>query len=106
MVDDFSDERLRHAFASIQSLDRSGHLDLSGVADPVARSLLTRLAVDNTPVAPPDEVLGRVRERRLDREIALLQRELASMDEQSQARSDLPRRLIALQQEKRSSTRM
>jgi len=105
-VDDFSDERLRHAFASIQGLDRSGHLDLSSVSDPVARSLLTRLAVDDTPVPPPDEVLGRVRERRLDREIALLQRELASMDEESQARSDNVRRLIALQQEKRSSTRM
>jgi DNA primase len=105
-VEDFNDERLRHAFASIQAIDQSGTLDLSAVADPVARSLLTRLAVDNTPVSPPDEVLGRVHERRLDREIALLQRELASMDEESQARSDNLRRLIALQQEKRSSTRM
>ena len=104
--DDFSDERLRHAFASLQGIDRSGQLDLSGVADPIARSLLTRMAVDNSPVPPPDEVLGRVRERRLDREIAMLQRELASMDEESQARSDNLRRLIALQQEKRSSTRM
>ena len=105
-VEDFSDERLRHAFGSIQATDRSGPLDLAGVTDPVARSLLTGLAVDNIPLPPPDEVLGRVRERRLDREIAVLQRELASMDEESQARSDNLRRLIALQQEKRSSTRM
>jgi DNA primase len=105
-VDDFSDERLRHAFTSIQGLDRTSRLDLSGVADPVARSLLTRLAVDNAPLPPPDEVFGRVRERRLDREIAVLQREIASMDEESQARSDNLRRLIALQQEKRSSSRL
>jgi len=105
-VDDFSDERLRQAFAAVQALDRMTRLDLSAVADPVARSTLMRLAVDSTPVPPPDEVLRRVWERRIDREIAVLQRELATMDEESQARSDNLRRLIALQQEKRSSTRM
>jgi DNA primase len=104
-VEDFGDERLRHAFASIQGVDRSSVLDVGAVADPVARSVLTRLAVDGTPVPPPEEILGRVRERRIDREISVLRRELASMDEESEARSNKLRRLIALEQEKRSSTR-
>lgn len=105
-IEDFADERLRHAFASISAFDRSSRFDISAVADPVARSILTRLAVDGAPLPPSDEVMGRVGERRLDREIAALQRELAGLDVESDAHSDILRRLIALQQEKRSSTVM
>jgi DNA primase len=104
--EDFSDERLRHAFTSIQGLAGSDAIDVSAVADPVARSILTKLAVDGAPVPPRDETLGRMRERRLDRGIAALRRELDSMDEESEVRSDILRQLIALEQEKRSSTRM
>jgi hypothetical protein len=45
-------------------------------------------------------------ERRLDREIADLEQELAGMEPGSEAHSDNLRRLIALQQEKRTSTRL
>jgi hypothetical protein len=49
-------------------------------------------------------MLARVKERRLDREIDELQRVLAKMEEGSDDHSDNLRRLIALQQEKRSPT--
>ena len=45
-------------------------------------------------------------ERRLDRQIADLEQELADMEPGSEAHSDNLRRLIALQQEKRSSSRL
>jgi DNA primase len=103
---DFTDERLRHAFLSIEDRRGSGIIDPATVLDPVARSLLIRLAVDEEPLPSRGEILARAKERRLDREIAVLQRELASMDEETEAHSAKLRRLIALQQEKRSSTRM
>jgi hypothetical protein len=49
-------------------------------------------------------MLARLKERRLDAEIAALQRDLDSLQPGSEAHSDKLRRLIALQREKRSST--
>jgi hypothetical protein len=62
--------------------------------------------MDDRPLPSGSEMLSRVNERRLDVEIAVLRRELASMDQETAARSDKLARLIALEQEKRSTTRM
>jgi hypothetical protein len=53
-----------------------------------------------------DELMARLHERRLDREIERIQGELDDQTEGSEAHSDNLRRLIALQQEKRSSSRL
>jgi DNA primase len=109
-VDDFSDERLRAAFVAIAddlgSTAPGQPVDLSRVSEDRARSLLRSLAMDDRPLPSGAEMLSRVKERRLDVEIALLRRELASMDQETAARSDKLARLIALEQEKRSTTRM
>jgi hypothetical protein len=109
-VDDFSDERLRAAFVAIAddlgSTPIGQPVDLSRVSEEGARSLLRSLAMDDRPLPSGSEMLSRVKERRLDVEIAVLRRELASMDQEAAARSDKLARLIALEQEKRSTTRM
>jgi DNA primase len=109
-ADDFSDERLRAAFVAIAddlgSTPAGQPVDLSQVSEEQARSLLLSLAMDDRPLPSGSEMLSRVNERRLDVEIAVLRRELASMDQETAARSDKLARLIALEQEKRSTTRM
>jgi DNA primase len=107
---DFSDERLRSAFSSIvdhlASTPAGQPVDISRVSEEGERSLLRSLAMDDRPLPSGSEMLSRVKERRLDVEIAELRRELASMDEETAARSDKLARLIALEQEKRSNTRL
>ena len=103
---DFGDDRLRNAFSAIEEKRGEDVIDIASVADPAARSVLFRVALDEQPLPSSSEVLARVRERRLDKEIEVLQRTLAGMQPGSDAHSDNLRRLIALQQEKRSSTRM
>jgi DNA primase len=104
--EDFEDERLRHAFNSIQDKGESGSIDIPSVPDPAARTILLRLAVDGKPIPTATEILSRVKERRLHREIETLERELAEMEPGTQDHSDNLRRLIALQKEKRSSTEL
>jgi len=108
VAEDFTDQRLRQAFSA---LDLSGispgqPVDISGAGEEETRSLLRSLAMDDRPLPSGPEILTRVKERRLDVEIEDLQRTLAGMEPGSDAHSDNLRRLIALQQEKRSSTRM
>jgi len=109
-ADDFSDERLRAAFVAIAddlgSTPAGQPVDVSLVSEAQAQSLLRSLAMDDRPLPSGSEMLSRVKERRLDVEIAVLRRELASMDQEAAARSDKLSRLIALEQEKRSSSRM
>ena len=109
-VEDFSDDRLRSAFVAIAddlaSTPAGEPVDLSRVADEQSQSLLRSLAMDDRPLPSGPEMLSRVKERRLDFEIAALRRDLASMDDETAARSDKFARLIALEQEKRSSNRM
>ena len=106
---DFTDERLRSAFSSIvghlASTPPGQPVDISRVPEEAERSLLRSLAMDDRPLPSGSEMLSRVKERRLDVEIAELRRELASMDEETAARTDKFARLIALEQEKRSNTR-
>jgi hypothetical protein len=107
---DFTDERLRSAFSAIVpaiATTRPGE----PVAIPTATgddtaSLLRSLAMDDRPLPSGSEIKARIEERRLDAEIADLQRNLAAMEPGSEVHSDNLRRLIALQQEKRSSSRL
>jgi DNA primase len=107
---DFSDERLRSAFSAIAdhlaSTPAGQPVDISRVSEERDLSLLRSLAMDDRPLPSGSEMLSRVKERRLDVEIAELRRELASMDEETAAGSDKFARLIALEQEKRSNTRL
>jgi DNA primase len=109
-VEDFSDDRLRSAFAAIaddlDSAPAGEPVDLSRVADERSQSLLRSLAMDDRPLPSGPEMLSRVKERRLEVEIDDLQRKLADMEPGTTAHTDNLRRLIALQQEKRSSNRM
>ena len=108
VAEDFTDERLRLAFSSLDlSATTPGQpVDISEAGEEDTRSLLRSLAMDDRPLPSGPEILTRVKERRLDVEIEDLQRILAEMEPGSDAHSDNLRRLIALQQEKRSSTRM
>ncbi|MGH8914782.1 MAG: DNA primase [Acidimicrobiia bacterium] len=107
-ADDFTDERLKAAFEAIapqiQTLSAGATLDLSQITEQGARAVLGRMAVDDRPLPSGPEMLARVKERRIDILISNLQRELAAMEPGTEAHSDNLRRLIALQQEKRSPT--
>jgi DNA primase len=94
---DFSDERLASAFAVLKVVQSPGEQD----NESVEAGLLRSLSMESQPL-PSGEILNRVRERRLDREIEELQRELAGMEPGSDTHSDNLRRLIALQREKRT----
>jgi len=106
--EDFSDDRLRSAFLAVAgglgSVPAGRPVDVSNVADEQARSLLRSLAMDDRPLPSGPDMLARVKERRLDVEIGALQRQLAELVPGTQDHSDNLRRLIALQQEKRSPT--
>lgn len=103
-LEDFVDERLRHAFSAIRLRDETDTVDIAAVEDPVAQSVLRHLAMINRPLPSEHEMLARVKERRLDRKIESLERQLDEIDEGTETHSDNLRRLIALQQEKRSPT--
>jgi DNA primase len=106
--DDFSDDRLRAAFSAVAddlgSVPAGSPVDISGVTDEESQSLLRSLAMDDRPLPSGPEMLARVTERRLDTRIFILQQELVGMEPGTEAHSDNLRRLIALQQEKRSPT--
>ena len=108
VAEDFTDQRLRQAFSALDlSAAVPGEpVDISEAGEEETRSLLRSLAMDERPLSSGPEILSRVKERRLDVEIEDLQRILAGMEPGTDAHSDNLRRLIALQQEKRSSTRM
>jgi DNA primase len=107
---DFTDERLRKAFSAIApALATTGpgeQVVLPTVTGDETASLLRSLAMDDRPLPSGPEIKARIEERRLDAEIADLQRNLAAMEPGSEVHSDNLRRLIALQQEKRSSSRL
>ena len=108
VAEDFTDQRLRQAFSALDlSAAVPGEpVDISEAGEEETRSLLRSLAMDDRPLSSGPEILTRVKERRLDAEIEDLQRILAGLEPGTDAHSDNLRRLIALQQEKRSSTRM
>lgn len=104
---DFTDERLRSAFLSVESqLATSAPgtaLDLSTIDDPALQGILRGLALDPRPLPDWADMKERVRQRRIDAEVDVLEEKLTATEEGTQTHSDYLRRLIALQKEKRSS---
>ncbi|MDH3463011.1 MAG: DNA primase [Acidimicrobiia bacterium] len=104
---DFTDERLRSAFEAIAEQMTSAapgvQIDIGRIEDPAAEEILRRLAMDRRPLPDGAEMLQRMRLRRFDVEIEILEADLAQLEVGSQSHSDALRRLIALQQQKRSS---
>ncbi|MGA7282540.1 MAG: hypothetical protein WBZ40_12250, partial [Acidimicrobiia bacterium] len=99
--DDFVDEILAAAFVALstgESAERSANGDGSASE---ASGLLRSLSMEDRP-ASGEEIMGRIKERRLDRLIDALETELAELEPGSEPHSDSLRRLIALQKEKRS----
>ncbi|HEY6635682.1 MAG TPA: DNA primase [Acidimicrobiia bacterium] len=105
-LDDFSDLRLRQAYTAIEdqlaAAQPGAPVDLSLIADPEMQTLARSLVLDTRPLPEWSDVKRRVRLRRLDAEIDLIEAELARMEAGSESHSESLRRLIALQQEKRS----
>ncbi|HET9260253.1 MAG TPA: DNA primase [Acidimicrobiia bacterium] len=103
---DFADPRLRGAFEAIApqlvSIAPGTPIDPSLVDDEHLRSLVRALSLDDRPIPQWDDVKTRVRLRRIDAEVDRLEADLATMDQVSETYSESLRRLIALQQEKRS----
>ncbi len=105
-AEDFGDPRLAAAFGALARPWPGGRVELTEISDPGSRSLLISLSMEDRPLSSAEEITARVMERRLDRQITDLEQELAAMEPGSEAHSDNLRRLIALQQEKRSSSRL
>lgn len=104
---DFTDDRLREAFESVVAQLAAAvpgvPVDISNIDDPEAEEILRTLAMDQRPLPDGAEMLERMRKRRIDVEIELLETDLVGLEVGSQPHSDALRRLVALQQEKRSS---
>lgn len=103
---DFQDPRLRRAFDSVAgqlaSAAPGAPIDPSLVEDPGLQALIRGLVMDARPLPDWSEMKTRVRLRRIEAEIDDVEAEVAGMDENSESYSERLRRLIALQQEKRS----
>lgn len=106
---DFTDERLRSAFLAVQdrlSATPAGTpVDISGLADQEAEQLLRALVMDERPLPDDEEMKAIIKSRRLDAEIDAIEGSLAGLESDSNTYNEKLRRLIALQQEKRSLTR-
>jgi hypothetical protein len=79
-------------------------VDISKVEDADAQGILRSLLLDETPPVSGEEMLSRARARRLDTEIDRIEADLQSLDPESDAYSDMLRRLVALQKEKRAKS--
>lgn len=105
---DFTDERLRVVFLSIEdklrALPPGAPFDPAEVEDPEVQSIVRGLSLDARPLPDWTDMEHRVRLRRIDAEIDELEEKLAGTEEGSETHSDYLRRLIALQQEKRSGS--
>ena len=103
---DFQDPRLRRAFDSVAgqlaSAAPGAPIDPSLVEDPALQTLIRGLVMDARPLPDWSEMKTRARLRRIEAEIDDVEAEVAGMDENSESYSERLRRLIALQQEKRS----
>ena len=102
---DFSDDRLRSAYATIapqvEVTPTGTPIDISGV-EPLLQGVLLSLALDDRPLASVEEISSRVRERRIDNQIADVQAAMARETPGSDSHSEYFQRLVALQREKRS----
>jgi DNA primase len=100
----FSDAVLRKAFESIverRAATAAGvPIDIAGLDQ---TEVLQRIALDPRPLPrDPLEVLVRTRNKAIEAEIEELKRQMAKLDPASQGHSDILRRVIALEQERRN----
>jgi DNA primase len=106
-VTDFADERVREAFQAVEPQLAAAPpglpLDPSLVEDPELQTMIRGLAMDARPLPDWADMRHMVRLRRLDAEIDALEAKLDLEEQGSETHSVYLRRLIALQQEKRSS---
>ncbi len=104
--EDFTDPRLRSAFAAVAEQLKTSPpgtpVDPTQVDDPQLQVLVRRLSMDARPLPEWNDVMRRAKLRRLDVEVDALEAALGRMEPGSETHSDTLRRLIALQQEKRS----
>lgn len=103
---DFSDERLRKAFVAVEGqlteVAPGTPLDVSRVEDSEALSILRSLVMDGRPLPDWSDLEKRLKGKRLDMEIAELEKRLESLDDDREAHSNALRHLIALQKEKKA----
>ncbi len=99
---DFADERLRAALGQLADAPPGTQRDVSTISDPGLQSMARRIAMDSTPLPSWAEWKVRLQKRRLETEIDELEARLAGLEQGSEAHSETLRRLIALQQERRS----
>ena len=100
----FSDGILRKAYESLAprraASPRGVPLDISGLDE---SDLLQRLALDPRPLPKdPLEVVARARNKAIEGEIEALKHEMTRLDPASETHSDLLRRVIALEHERRT----
>ena len=100
----FAEGTLREAFESVaprrSSTAPGVPLDISGLND---SELLQRLALDPRPLPKdPAEVLARARNKAIEGQIEELKQKMTRLDPTSQTHSDMLRRVIALEQERRN----
>lgn len=102
---DFTDTRLRSTFEAVGDDLKSGKsVDVSKIADEGVRTVAMSLVLDDRPLPSVEDLAALLRRRRLDTRIEELNEKLATLDPSGQAYSEVFRELIALQQERRSST--
>ena len=103
---DFNDERLRAAFEAISgelaTAAPGTPIDISSTSDPALQWILRGLVMDNRPLPEWSEMQTRLQVRRLEGKIDEIESELPNLESGTNAHSEALRRLIALQQEKRS----
>lgn len=94
-VDDFANPEVRTAFETIADRLSSGPVELpSGNGPEVA--LLIDLATDDAPPDPVSDVLWRVRDRAISRQVAALEAELENLPSAHQRYSDVMTELVRL----------
>ena len=104
-LSDFEDERLRSAYAAVSGLlvaTKAGLVDVGAVEDPDIQGLVRSLVMDDRPLPEWAEMRGRVKARRLESEVDRLESQLASQESGTDTHSETLRRLIALQQQRKS----
>jgi len=106
MSSDFSDESLRSAFEAVSgalaTVPPGAPIDVSTVSDPHVQGILRELVMDSRPLPDWSEMADRLLTRRLITEIESIEAELGQMESGTEPYSEALRRLIALQQQKRS----
>lgn len=103
---DFNDPILRAAYeavaGAVSAATRGEPVDITTVPDPDIQQVLRRLVMDTRPLPEWSDMAALLELRRLDQQIAEIRKELDGLEDGSDAYSDALRRLIALEQKKRS----